>query len=88
MISDFTTSRLRIVKVEANGPTSERIGSTNTIKHGRIELDTHANTIVFRQSFILLSETGIECDVSPYTDEYEATKNVPIVLAATSWTSL
>ena len=44
--------------------------------------------IVFRHSFILLSEIGRQCDVSPYTDEYEAIKNVPIVLAATAWTSL
>ena len=40
------------------------------------------------QSFILLSETEQECDVSPYTDEYEAIKNIPIVLEATAWTSL
>ena len=26
--------------------------------------------------------------MSPYTDEYESIKNVPIVLAATAWTSL
>ena len=84
----FTTSHQRIAKIKENGPTSRRIGATNTIKHGRIELDTHADTIVFGQSFILLSKTGRECDVSPYTDEYEAIKNVPIVLAATAWTSL
>ena len=87
-ICDFTTSRQIIAKEKANGPTSRRIGATNTIKQSRIELDTHAKTIVFGQSFILLSETGRECDVSPYTDEYEAIKNVPIVLAATAWTSL
>ena len=49
------------------------------IRHGIIELDTHADTIVFGQIFILLSETGRECDVLPYTGEYEAIKNVPIV---------
>ena len=58
------------------------------IKHGRIELDTHAGKIVFGQNFILLSETGLECDVSPYTDEYEAIKNVPIVSAVPARTSL
>ena len=46
-ICDFTTSRQMIAKVKANGPTSRIIGSTNTIKHGRLELDTHADTIVF-----------------------------------------
>ena len=87
-ICDFTTSRQRIAKVNANGTTSRSIGATNTIKHGRIELDTHADTIVFKHSFISLSETGRECDVLPYTDEYEAIKNVPLVSAATVWTSL
>ena len=69
-IYDFTTSRRRIVKVKANGPTSRRFGAANKIKHGRIELDTNFNTIVFGQNFILLSKIGRECDVSPYTDEY------------------
>ena len=82
-ICDFTNSRQRIANLRANGPTFRRIGVTNTINHGRIEIDTHANTIVFGQSFILLSETGRECDVSPHTDEYEAIKNVSIVSSAT-----
>ena len=47
MISDFTTSRQRITKVKANGTTSRIIVAANTIKHGRLELDTHADTIVF-----------------------------------------
>ena len=58
------------------------------INHGRIEVDTHADTILFGQTFILLFDTGREFNVSPYTDEYEAIKNVPIVLATTAWTSL
>ena len=57
-ICDFNTSRWRIAKVKANGPTSRIIGAANTINQGRLELDTHADTIVFGQSFILLSETG------------------------------
>ena len=77
-ICDFSTSCQIIAKVKSNGPTSRRIGATNTIKHGRIDLDTHSNTIVFGQSFIFLSKTGRECNVSPYTYEYEAIKNVPI----------
>ena len=40
------------------------------IKHGVLELDTHANKIVFLQNFILLYETGREYDVLPYIDEY------------------
>ena len=70
-ICGFTTSLRRIDKVKSNGPTPRSILATNTINHGRIDLDTHADTIVFGHTFILLSETGRECDVSPYTDEYE-----------------
>ena len=31
--------------------------------------------------------SGRECDVSPYTDAYEAIKSVPIATAGTAWTS-
>ena len=74
--------------MKANVPNFRIIGATNTIKHGILELDNHVDTILFGQGFILLSETGRECDVSTYTDEYEAIKNVPLVSAATAWTSL
>ena len=87
-ICDFTTSCQMIAKVKANGPTSRIIRAANTIKHCRIDIDNHADTIVFGQSFILLSETGRECYVLPYTDDYEYSKNVPIVSTATEWTSL
>ena len=49
-ICDFATSRRRIAKVKANGPTSRMIGAANTINHDRLELDTHADTIVFGHS--------------------------------------
>ena len=87
-ICDFTTSCRRIAKVKSNGSNSRCIGSTNTIEHGRIGLNTHADLIIFGHSFISLFKTGREFDVSPYTDEYEAIKNVPTVSAETAWTSL
>ena len=52
---------------------------------GRCELDSHAYTIVAGRNCIILSYTGRECDVSPYRDDYEAVKGVPIVHAATAW---
>jgi hypothetical protein len=55
--------------------------------HGTLEMDTHADTIVFGKNFIKLRETGRECSLSPYTDYYQAIESVPIVQAATSWTS-
>ena len=67
---------------------TQRIEAAATVNHGRIELDSHADTTVFGKCFILLSYTGRECDVAPYTETYDAIKNIPIVLAATAWTSL
>ena len=53
---------------------------------GRVELDTHADTIVLGANCTVLAYTGKECDVSPYTDAYDAIKHVPVVTGATVWT--
>ena len=34
---------------------------------------------------IVLSYAGKECEVSPYSSEYEAVWNIPVVTAATVW---
>jgi hypothetical protein len=53
-----------------------------------MEMDTHANTAVLGRNCVLVrSYTSRECDVSPYTDSYEAIKGVPSVTGATGWTS-
>ena len=52
---------------------------------GKIELDSYADTCVFGRNFIPLHFTGKECDVSPYTDDYDSVLNVPIVTAATAF---
>ena len=72
--------------------TSRRISSTHShskrsdaVVHGRCESDRHADTIAAGANCIILEYTGKECDVSPYSDNYEAVKNVPIVHAATAW---
>ena len=56
-------------------------------KFGRCELDSHADTIVAGSNCVVLSFTGKECDVSPFTDDYDSISNVPIVHAATAWQS-
>ena len=62
-------------------------GSTgNDMKCGRVELDTHADTIVLGANCTVLSYTGKECDVTPYTDAYDAIRHVPVVSGATLWT--
>ena len=50
-------------------------------------LDSHADTVVLGSNCIVLSYTTRECDVSPYTDAYDAIPNVSIVTGATAWTS-
>ena len=53
--------------------------------HGRIELDMHADTTVLGSNCVVLSYMGKECEVSPYSSEYEAVRNVPVVTAAMVW---
>ena len=55
--------------------------------HGHIELDTHADTTVLGSNCVVLSYTGKECEVSPYSSQYEAVQNVPVVTGATVWTN-
>ena len=67
--------------------TSRVILGPNSREFGNLEFDSHADTIVFGRNFVQLAHSGRECDVSPYTDTYQSIKNVPIVSAATAWTS-
>lgn len=57
------------------------------VHHSTIEMDSHADTIVFGKNFMLMSSTGRECSVVPYNDTYQAINNIMIVSAATAWTS-
>ena len=54
---------------------------------GRIELDSHADTIVLGANCIILSHTGQSCEVMPYSDTYDAITDVPVITGATLWTS-
>ena len=62
-----------------------RVRDESTI-YNRMELDSHADTIVLGRNCVILQYSGRECDVSPYTDTYAAIKGVPIVTGATAWT--
>ena len=55
--------------------------------HGRIELDTLANTTVLGLNCAVLSYMGKECEVSPYSSQYEAVQNVPVVTGVSVWTN-
>ena len=73
--------------------TLRRISSTKSshketnIVHGRCESDSHAETTAVGGNCVILEYTGKVCDVSPYRDDYESVKNVPIVHAGTAWQS-
>jgi hypothetical protein len=67
-----------------NAPRDPRDGSITT--YGRMELDSHADTIVLGSNAIVMHYTTRECDVSPYSDAYDPIKNVPIVTGATAMT--
>jgi hypothetical protein len=54
---------------------------------GRCELDLHADTCVAGANFVAWEFSGLTCEVSPFTDEYESMKDVPVVTAATAWTN-
>ena len=55
--------------------------------HGCIKLDTHADTTVLGSICIVLSYTGKECEVSPYSPDYKTMHNIPVVTGATVWTN-
>ena len=55
--------------------------------HGCIELDTHANTTMLGSNCVVLSYTGKEYKVSPYSSQYEAVQNVTVVTGAMVWTN-
>ena len=56
--------------------------------YGRIYLDYHADTTVTGYNCCILYYTGKEGGASPYRDNNEAIKGVPIVHVETDWQSL
>ena len=88
-------SEFVVRKVSAHVSSTRRTRSVNNVArnadtptvYGNLELDSHADTVVLGKNCVILAYTGRECDVSPYTDYYDAIKGVPIVTGATAWTS-
>jgi hypothetical protein len=52
--------------------------------YGQMEMDTHADTCVLGINFVILEYSGRVCDVYPYSQDYEAIKDIPIVRGATA----
>ncbi len=79
-----STERRRVSGFNEGGRKISAQGRESVI-YSQLELDSHADTIVCGSNCTILHFTGSECDVSPYTDSYEAIKSVPIVQAATAY---
>ena len=82
-ICDFTTTEKR----NFSSRTISANSHTDPVHHGRIELDSHADTIVLGSNFVVIHFTGREYDVSPYTDACKPIKSVKISCTGTAWTS-
>ena len=82
-ISRIVSSIRKVLKNKnAKAQYQHRLQST---LHGCIKLDTHTDMTVLGSNCVILSYTGKECEVSPYSSEYEAVWNVPVVTGATVW---
>ena len=77
--------------------TGSRTRSINAVNRGdefkteegniaRCEMDSHADTCVAGPNFKILEFTGEQCDVSPYTNDYDPITNVSVVNAVTAFT--
>ena len=55
--------------------------------HRRCELDSHANTTVAGNNCAIINNTYRSCDVAPFLEKYTPMKDIPIVSAATGFTS-
>ena len=84
--------KLKFSQVTTKNWVIKQIGITcpvilNVVHTDPTELDSHADTIVAGRNTMVLSYTDRVCEVSPYSDDYESIKDVPIITAATGYTS-
>ena len=84
--ANITTNR-RVASMRKKPMSSRMNNDSSRPTYGRMEFDSHADTIVLGNNAIILQYTSRECDVSPYSDSYEPIRNVPIVQGPTSITS-
>ncbi len=77
-------SRTRSIGAVARGGMDEFATDEGNVV--RCELDSHADTCVTGPNFLILDYTGEQCDVTPYTNDYQPIINVSVVNAATAFT--
>ena len=76
-----SNNRSRVINAISRNEFSTEEGTV-----ARCEMDSHADTCVAGPNFLVLSFTGEQCDVTPYTNDYQPITNVPVVNAATAYT--
>ena len=85
---DFRAPKRGQVSItETRNVSSSKKRGIPVITYSCMELESHANTVVFGRNFVVIQFTGRECDVAPYTEAYDAIKSVRIATAGTSYTS-
>lgn len=84
--ASVTTNRQTLFTRKTNKPRQHAPAQQAT--YGRMEMGSHADTLVLGSNSIILQYTSRECNVLPYADSYEPICNVPIVTGATAVTSL
>ena len=73
------------------GPTrylssSRSVFNINKAYYERIKIDSQADKTVLGRNYMILTYTGKECEVSPYSDKYDPIQRVPVVTGATACT--
>ena len=81
-----TSSRSSISSSSINNSTASTNSPTSNVKIHPSEIDNHADTHCFGENFIPFAWSGLECDVSPFLDEYDAIDRVSICAGATAYT--
>ena len=66
---------------------STRIQYQGDSYSGRTELDSHSDTTVTGLNCKVIHYTERSCDVAPFSNMYEPMTNIPIIMAATRFTS-
>jgi hypothetical protein len=82
-ISEITTGQRHIIAELKRRYIQSAKTTVNMVS--RSEIDNHADTCCFGSNFTPLYFTAQFCDVSPFTDSYEAMQNVEVCSAAMAW---
>ena len=84
----ITSSARRIIKEQTNkiiASVDRYLPEGEDYKTARLEIDTRADTCCFGSNFVPIYFTGEACDVTPFSNTYEAMKDIKICGACTAY---